>query len=176
MRHRQILAIASVLLAGFVVCGSTWAATSRAAGALRVTVTDLDASGLPAVRSGRNRAGRALQASGCREIDITKEGKSFLFHSLVYRWHHWKRWCWSNGRVTGVWTSAYATNMDANWYYKGLAASSSYFYGANQSGHYSFRQAEMQNCVFKYGCIGSEYPWVKIWVKGDGSYSVQKGS
>ena len=37
--------------------------------------------------------------------------------------------------------------MDANWYYRGLSASTGYFYGANQSGHYSFRQAKMENCA-----------------------------
>ena len=156
-----------------------WASASPVRSALEVTVTDLDLNGSTVGRSRRatsGRQGRSLQASGCREIDIAKDGKSFLFNSLVYRWHHSKRWCWSNGRVTGVWSSAYATNMDANWYYRGLAGSTGYFYGSNQSGHYSFREAEMENCVLKYGCIGSEYPWIKIWVRGDGSYSWERGS
>jgi hypothetical protein len=179
MRLRHIVLLSGVILAGSVLAASSSAAISPSRGAVTATVTDLDSNRAPTGRSRLATSGRkdrSLQASGCREIDIAKDGNSFLFNTLVYRWHHFKRWCWSNGRITGVWSSAYATNMDANWYYRRLAASTGYFYGNNQSGHYSFREAEMENCVLKYGCIGSEYPWVKIWVHGDGSYSWQRGS
>ncbi len=179
MRLRHIVVLAGVVLCALALVAVGSASVSSSRSVVRATVTDLDANGIPIGPSRRarpGRAGRSLQASGCREIDIAKDGNSFLFHSLVYRWHHSKRWCWSNGRITGVWSSAYATNMDGNWYYRRLAASAGYFYGSNQSGHYSFREAEMENCVLKYGCIGSEYPWVKIWVHGDSSYTWQKGS
>jgi len=76
---------------------------------------------------------------------------------------------------TVVWFDAYVTNVDPNWYYRGLAASAGYFYSQNTA-HYSFRQARMENCVLKFGCIGSEYPWVKIWAYGDGSYRWERGT
>ena len=169
LRHFVLVSLAG--LAAALLAGS-------AAGSLSATLTELDSRGRAVGTPRQAAAGsvRALQASGCREIDIVKEGSSFLFRTTVYKWHQHKRWCWANGRVTGVWTSAYATNMDANWYYRGLAGSAGYFFGPNQSGHYSFRQAKMENCVLKYGCIGSEYPWIKIWVEGDGGYRWQRGS
>jgi hypothetical protein len=179
MRLRHIGLVSAAVFAAVIVSGTSTAATSAQEGTLRATVTDLDARGRvigSPRQAAEGRRVRSLQASGCREIDIVKEGSGFLFGTTVYKWHHSKRWCWANGRVTGVWSSAYATNVDANWYYRGLAGSAGYFYGANQSGHYSFRQAKMENCVLKYGCIGSEYPWVKIWAEGNGSYRWQRGS
>ena len=174
-RHIALIAAAAAALG---ILASSSVAAQPAPGTVRATVTDLDLQGRALGAPGpalRGKGGRSLQASGCREIDIVREGSSFLFRTTVYKFHHHKRWCWANGRVTGVWTSAYATNVDANWYYRGLSASTGYFYGANQSGHYSFRQAKMENCVLKYGCVGSEYPWVKIWVQGDGGYRWQRG-
>ena len=38
------------------------------------------------------QGGRSLQGSGCREIDIVKEGSSFLFRTTVYKFHHHKEW------------------------------------------------------------------------------------
>lgn len=175
MRLRLLGALVGATLALLVVtAGMSSAAPSPSS--VRVTVTELDGSGRPVGPPRPARAqDRSLQASGCREVDIYKEAKSFLFQATVYRWHHTKRWCWSNGKVTTVWTSAYATNVDANWYYRGLAATASYYYGGNTV-HYSLRQARMENCILKFGCIGSEYPWVKIWANGDGSYRWERGT
>jgi len=130
----------------------------------------------PLPRAGR----RSLQsASGCLQLDVWKNSYSFLFHALVYRWHQVKYWCWSGKRVTTVSVSAYPTNVDPNWYYRGLSESAAWYYrwccSLSTSGHYSLRQAQMENCVLKFGCIGSEYPWVKIWAHGDGSYSYDWG-
>ena len=176
MRIRLLGALAGATLAAALLAGASSAGTQAPAGPYRATVTDLGARGLPLgpPRAARSSE-RSLQASGCREIDIYKESKSFLFGAVVYRWHHTKRWCWSNGRITTVVTSAYVTNVDPNWYYRGLAASASYFYSQNTA-HYSFRQARMENCILKFGCIGSEYPWVKIWAYGDGSYRWERGT
>jgi hypothetical protein len=175
MRLRQLGALAGATAALLLVATAA-PAGAQTPGAVRATVADLDASGRPLgpPRPAR-RSGRSLQASGCREVDVYKEGTSFLFGAVVYRWHHTKRWCWSNGRVTGVWTSAFPTNVDPNWYYRGIANSTSYFYGGNTV-HYSMRQARFENCLFKFGCVGSEYPWVKIWANGDGSYRWERGT
>ncbi|MCC6223083.1 MAG: hypothetical protein IT201_06280 [Thermoleophilia bacterium] len=175
-RTRLLVALTGATLAATLLAGAGNAGTTTTVSSLRVTVTDLDASGRPLGPPRPARPSeRSLQASGCRDVDIYKEAKSFLFRSIVYRWHHTKRWCWSNGRITTVVTTAYATNVDPNWYYRGIAASASYFYNSNTA-HYSFRQARMENCVLKIGCVGSEYPWVKIWTFGDGSYRWERGT
>lgn len=175
-RTRMLVALAGATLAAALLTGTSMAGTSGSASSYRATVTDLDASGVPLGPPRPARSfDRSLQASGCRDVDIYKEAKSFLFQAIVYRWHHTKRWCWSNGKITTVVTSAYPTNVDPNWYYRGIAASASYFYNSNTA-HYSFRQARMENCVLKFGCVGSEYPWVKIWAFGDGSYRWERGT
>ena len=176
MRLRRTGMLCAGALAALALASPALGAQAPAgAGGFRVTVTELGSHGESATASD-GRATRSLAASGCRELDVVKESRSFLFGSLVYRWHQTKRWCWSNGRITSVIVGSFATNVDPNWSYRGLAGSIGYFTGANQSGHYSFRQARMENCILKWGCVGSEYPWVKIWVRGDGGYSTQTGS
>jgi len=177
MRTRQLAVLAGAALAAALLAGTALAgAKGPAEDTLRVTVTNLDARGVPL---GPPQAAvfrqRSLLASGCRDVDVYLESKSFLFRATVYKWHHTKRWCWSNGKITSVVTSAYVTNVDPNWYYRGISASTGYFYNGNAA-HYSLRQARMENCILKFGCIGSEYPWVKIWAFGDGSYRWEKGT
>lgn len=176
MRLRHWGALLGALAALVLLATAAQAGARETRSVLRATVTDVDVAGKPLgpVRPA-GRAGRSLQASGCREVDVYRASTSFLFGAVVYRWHHTKRWCWSSGRVTGVWTSAFPTNVDPNWYYRGMANSAGYFYGGNTV-HYSMRQARFENCILKFGCIGSEYPWVKIWANGDGSYRWETGT
>jgi hypothetical protein len=125
------------------------------------------------------RTARLLQGSGCRQVSVNRYATSVLFGKIVYRFWQDKYWCWSYPRVTSVSVSTHVSDMDPNWYYRGLTSSSSWFYtwccGNGSSGHYSLRQGRMENCVLKFGCIGTEYPWVKIWARGDGSYSWSTG-
>jgi hypothetical protein len=117
----------------------------------------------------------AAMASGCRYQDSWRYSRSLL-GAIVYKFHHTTYWCWStSGRLTNVTTGVYVSDVDSNWYYRGLTASSGYFYDSNGS-HYGLRQGHFDNCVLKYGCIGSEYPWVKIWVHAGGSYEYATGT
>ena len=200
MRSFRIAALAAAALLTAVMAASAQAAPAPAESDGGALVTPIDRSGRPLGPAQQARptdegsrtmlvakvsrtpaAKRSLQsASGCLQLDVWKDSYSFLFHALVYRWHQVKSWCWSGNRITSVNTTAYPTNVDPNWYYRGLASSAGWYYnwccGISTSGHYSLRQARMENCVLKFGCIGSEYPWVKIWVHGDGSYDYQWGS
>lgn len=50
-----------------------------------------------------------------------------------------------------------------------------YTWGGNgRGGHYSLRQAAMQNCVWAI-CLLTQYPYVKIWAHADGSYTWEVG-
>lgn len=125
------------------------------------------------------REARASVASGCKTVDVYRYSNSLLGFT-VYRFHHVARWCWTYPRVTSVNRSVYVSNVDPNWAYRGVISSSGWFYqwisGRANSGHYGFRQGKFENCVIKYACVGSEYPWVKVWVHGDGSYAWSTGA
>ena len=195
--------ICILLVAGLAAGALTGSALAKAPTGLPeggAIVTEMDALGhalgpaheaKPSAKNGSDLAAeagarttqgrRSLQSySGCLQVDAWRNSYSRVFGSLVYRWHQVKYWCWQGNRITSVSVSAYPTNVDPNWYYRGLASSADNYYlwccGISTSGHYSLRQARMENCVLKYGCVGSEYPWVKIWARGDGSYSYSYGS
>ena len=94
MRLRNIGVLLGVILAGAALATASWASTSPVRKPVVPIVTDIGPNGSPVGHSRRatpGRQGRSLQASGCREIDIAKDGRSFLFNSLVYRWHHSNR-------------------------------------------------------------------------------------
>ena len=123
--------------------------------------------------------GAAAQAlAGCRTVDAARIGRS-AFGFVVYKFHQVKRWCWSNPRVTSVRTSTYVSHVDPNWDYKGVIGAKGDFYrwccGDARSGHYTFRQARFDNCIPWIGCIRREYPWVRIWVRGNGTWSYDTG-
>ena len=120
----------------------------------------------------------ATSAGGCRTVDIAKVGRD-IFGFVVYKFHQVKRWCWDFPRVTSVSVSTYVSDVDPNMDYLGIVGSKSTFYrwccGSSRSGHYSFRQGKFKNCVLWFPCTRTEYPYVKIWSRADGSYSWATG-
>ena len=117
--------------------------------------------------------------AGCRTVDVARVGKSVLGFT-VYKFHHVKRWCWDYPRVTRSTSSAYISNVDPNWDYKGVISATGGYYtwccGVVTSGHQALRQGRVDNCpLFVLPCIRREYPWVKIWGRGDGTYTKQTG-
>jgi hypothetical protein len=117
-------------------------------------------------------------AAGCRTVDIPKVGYD-IFGFVVYKFHQVKRWCWAFPRITSMSVYSYVSHVDPNMEYRGIIASSSFYYtwccGSGKSGHYSLRQGKFDNCVLWFPCTRTEYPWVKIWARGDGSYRWARG-
>jgi hypothetical protein len=110
--------------------------------------------------------------SGCRQVDVAAVEKSFLFKTVVYRFHQIKHWCWHNGVVyderhawsfdgssTACLDTVYAPNA---WFFA--------WQGKSAGGHFSEEHAHVTNCVFKIGNWSQLYPDVKIWAHADGSY------
>jgi hypothetical protein len=115
--------------------------------------------------------------SGCKWVRAWRN-KYTLLGFLAYRWNQRKYWCWSNRRITTVRVEAYMSDVDPNFYLREIYRSGwyySYFSGIGNSGHYSRRGARVENCIFRYGCIGNTYPWVKIYAHGDGSWNAYWG-
>lgn len=117
-------------------------------------------------------------ASGCRTVDVARVGRD-LFGFVVYKFHQVKSWCWSYPRITSKSIYTYVSDVDPNMRYGGIVAATGYFYpwccGNAYSGHYSFRQGKFQNCILWFPCTRTEYPWVKIWAHGNGTYTYATG-
>jgi hypothetical protein len=124
--------------------------------------------------------------TGCRKVDRWHQGNSWLGRTM-YRFHQVKRWCWTQGgyynmKITSMSIATYISHVDTCCivYHGELAGSQhDYYYtwkGTPTGGHYSFRQGNVANCVLRYGCLATQYPWVRIWVNGNGAWSSTHGT
>ena len=129
-----------------------------------------------AAEAGRGPQGRRLAShgtSGCRQIQVTRIGRS-LFGLELFRYWQTKYWCWNSGHtVSGVQIGASGSTSDPTWFFRGTISSQGWLYNwccsNGSSGHYSFRQGKFEQ-VFAGRTISSKYPWVKIWAYGNGGY------
>lgn len=144
------------------------------------TVTVEDAAGVVLDRrSGTGRPSRfdpGSGGSGCATVDAWRRS-STLFGNTAYVFHQVKHWCWTYPNVTSVSVGTYFSSVDPNYLIGGTWGHGWHFSSAGSAtgGHYSFRQARVDNCVFHYGCIRTEYPWVEIWVNSSGGWSYNTG-
>lgn len=119
-----------------------------------------------------------MTLAGCRRVDVAMVGRD-IFHFVVYRFHVVKSWCWRYPRVTSASAYAYVSDVDPNMEFRGVVASSGHYYtwccGNGRSGHVSFRQGRFDNCIMWLPCTRREYPWVRLYVHGNGSYSYARG-
>jgi hypothetical protein len=118
--------------------------------------------------------------SGCAWIHAWLTERDILGF-VVYKYHVRRNWCWNYGhRETSVSTQTpWFTDLDPNFIIIDVSVSPhGWFYtwccGDGRSGHYAFRQGEIQNCILKYGCIGTWYPTVEIFVHGNGTAYVRR--
>jgi hypothetical protein len=133
---------------------------------------------------------RMLQglSSGCRTLAAYVEARSSIFHTLVYRFYQVKHWCWKYPAINTVNCNANPvscltftddiSNVASTESYAKVQSSVSYYYnwgGSSKGGHYSKITGKFDNCVFKYGCIGSSYPWVEIYTVGNGAWQAFGG-
>lgn len=116
-------------------------------------------------------------ASGCLSVDAWRN-KYTLLGFLAYRWHQTKYFCWSGGAVNSVTVGSYVSHNDGTNYYRGLLSQDSWYFswsGNSRGGHYSIRQAIMENCVPVLGCLSTSYPYVKIGTYANGNWTYEVG-
>lgn len=118
-------------------------------------------------------AAATLSSGGCKQVDWYESLHSWI-GSLLGRFHQVKSWCWSYPAVTSINVGTYVSDVACCIQYAGLVAYYGWYYtwsGSSRGGHYSFREGKFTNCLFKYGCTGGEaYPWVEIYVNGNGAW------
>jgi hypothetical protein len=115
--------------------------------------------------------------SGCDTVDWYESGHSAL-GNLIYRFHQVKHWCWTYPRITYLTIGTYVSNLCNQCEYRGVVGSAGWYYswsGSAYGGHYSFREGEMQGCIWGY-CWWTSYPWTKIWVNGNGAWKGDDGT
>ncbi len=115
----------------------------------------------------------------CRRVDVARVHRSLLGF-VVFKFWHWKRWCYRYPRIRSVQTGTYVTNVDPNYRYGGITSAWQQYYvwccKRLDSGHVSHRQARFDNCVPWLGCVGTVYPWVRIRAHANGTYTYRTGT
>lgn len=134
---------------------------------------DGDATADPGSSSG----GGGAVASGCRNLDVSMWfGRTYPggFQSTYFVYHQNKRWCWNSpaGVVDGLHWYDYFTEVDSIWYDRGQVQNQAHHYAAwsgySKSGHKSFTQRHIENCLVH--CIGGQHPWADVHAFADGAY------
>jgi hypothetical protein len=137
--------------------------TPKTAPADKEQVTDITPDG----RMVTSSSVQAL-ASGCRSVDVPKTMYTTLGF-VAYKFWQRKYWCYGS-TVYSVNVSTYMSNVDPLFYYREIAHKWDQYYDSNRS-HDSMRQARVENCVLKYGCISNTYPAVQIQAHLNGNYT-----
>jgi hypothetical protein len=124
------------------------------------------------------RLAACCSSSGSDTVDLTVTKRSFTTWFVAWRYHQVNHWCWQYPNITCFNAASYFTDVDATgqvhydsngfgWYYT--------WAGGPSGGHYSHRGGRIDNCILRYGCISSYYPYVDIWVNGNGAWSGSGG-
>ena len=175
-RIQSIAALAAVLLVA--VAGSASGATDPTAGSDPDAGYHTVSTDAASPRTFYELEGKKLAPYRCRTAKV-----AYVRHTLLgfvaYRFWMRRSWCWRYPRVTSVGTETYVTDTDGLNEYDGIVGSSgSWFQWCcrdRRSGHRAFRQAEFRNCIFRYGCLSTAYPWIRMSVRGDGTYTYSVG-
>jgi hypothetical protein len=123
------------------------------------------------------RGADCCSSSGCDAVEVTRDITSDVFGSWLGTFHHRVYWCWSYPRITGVNVACWS-NVDGSFISdNGCSGWGNYYSwrGSSQGGHVSYRAGDWDNCVFRWGCFGNIYPWIEIWVNGNGAWAQDQG-
>jgi hypothetical protein len=110
-------------------------------------------------------SGGTSSASGCIKVTVNNVAKTVLGFT-AYIFHTWTDWCWTRStqvvyNVTHGW---YISDVDPEEYWKGIVNSEFLFYdystndGHPKSAYKNYMQGQFDNCILKYGCVGTTYP------------------
>lgn len=108
-----------------------------------------------------------------KEVDVVLTAYTLLGF-VAYRFHQVKSWIYDGNTVSNVNVFVYLSDVDPNFVYRGIVNSTDNW-GPGHTWHYSFRQGHIENCVVKYGCIGSTYPYIWIRAMNNGDFSADGG-
>lgn len=85
-----------------------------------------------------------------------------------YKFHQYMSWCYNGASVTRIEQRyAYTSDESTYAYYEGLQTDT---FNRPPAGEVnSYMKARIDNCIPKYGCISTSYPWARIRAGNNGS-------
>ena len=104
--------------------------------------------------------------------------KRTLLGFVAWRYRQVDHWCWQYPNITCLSIGSGFYDLDGQenvnysdhgygWYYT--------WAGGAFGGHYAHRDGSVSNCVFRYGCIQTSYPYVDMWLNGNGAWAASGG-
>lgn len=142
------------------------------AGSSRADATQLDA---PVRTTASRRA--CCSSTGSDTVELTVTKRTVLGY-VAWRYRQVKRWSWSYPTITSVTVGSGFYDVDGQQTVNYDSSGYGWYYGWAGSpfgGHYSYRQGSISNCIFRYGCLSTSYPWAAIWVNGNGAWTGNAG-
>lgn len=121
----------------------------------------------------------APSRSWCGWFSGSISKKSFLRTSTMFTYTYTLDVCSDTRKLTRVNKNYYTLRRSANVYDRGvkeqylLPATSASYIGYGYTAGY--RRIEAENCVLRWGCVGSVYPWVRIYVTAGYRSSITRG-
>jgi hypothetical protein len=124
-----------------------------------------------------SRNADCCSSSGCDSLEATRDITSDIFGDWLGTFHHRVYWCWNYPRITSVNVSCWSEVNGGFINNNGCDGWGHYYNwrGNGHGGHVSYRQGDWENCIFYYGCFKNIYPWIQIWVNGNGAWAYDQG-
>jgi len=136
--------------------------------------SDLNAVQQPAPR----RLSACCSSGGSDTVDFTVTKWSWTGVFLAWRYHQVNHWCWQYPNITCFYAASNFYDVDPSGQVRYDSNGYGWYYtwaGGPFGGHYSHRDGKIDNCILRYGCIGSYYPYVDVWVNGNGAWTASGG-
>lgn len=110
------------------------------------------------------RQDATMMAAGCTPAWVSAYSYTLL-NNVAYRYVFQDYFCFNGSNVTSHSPSQWIDNVDPNYYWRGGSVVSEQWIG---TGYWTEVQGRVENCVFKYGCIGNAYPggWIQTYGSG----------
>lgn len=134
-------------------------------------------SDLVAAKARPRRLAACCSSSGSDTVTFTLTKKTLL-GNVAWRYYQTDHWCWSYPRITCLTVGSDFADVDGQqsvnysdhgygWYYT--------WSGSTVGGHYAHRDGSISNCIFRWGCISTSYPYVDMWLNGNGAWTASGG-
>lgn len=126
--------------------------------------------------TGSGLALMSASTSGCDTKVVTRTAKSFLFRSVIFRFHLRVNWCWRHPDITSLAVNCWISDVDRftitftdcklnGWYFT--------WAGSVKGGRYQQAQSTFSNCVIRYGCWRNDLVTLKFWGYANGSWRIE---
>jgi len=119
-----------------------------------------------------------VAARRCYTVDKHRTAHDVITRVVVWRFHHKVHWCATYPSIeeTALTVDSFFSNVDPLFQVDWDDHATGWWYtwrGSQTGGHYSRRQGKIDNCVLKWGCIGTHYPQIEVWVNGNGAWAAK---